>query len=170
MSINLFSWYSFPLESDKFILSYCYTTVDEQVVSYIKCIFPETTFCDTIESYNKCNDKKKVLFLRCDEKLSWDRVNLISDILNEKVYVIAVGTIDTIPRCVMSLSDIVIFDDKDTANKYTLPLHISACDITNNFIICDNRTYETGWIDDKRLGTQLCLVNKNVFKIATGNS
>ena len=178
MSINNFYWKMYPLELQKFFSVVCYRDSEGEVkhlIDYLKMIYPELPVCTDIEKYLETQRaKKQILFLHLKTALSWEHINVLSDLYLDNHFIIVAGTTETIPRICISLANVSFFTHYEDSNKYSLIQQITAFDTSNNFIVWDNRTFENStrnpkgesFIDTGKLGTDICMYNKNYVTIS----
>jgi hypothetical protein len=175
-NINIFSWDKFPVESDKFRMCICLENEiiedDNQsiknLIEYNKLLFPENIiYYKTIQDliyYKKqsYNIKSTVLIdLRNNEKNKnktsdlWLE-NLYMMILDlESIYCIIIGEYSKVPKIILTVSDIIIFDTTNTINKYLSERHnskLSNFDVTEKYYLM---------VDKRRMDFKIQVLEKS---------
>jgi hypothetical protein len=156
-NITTFNWDKFPVEEDKFLICICLkseqTNVEKidsnNIINYIKIIFPEENIIynnnsDIINYTKKLNTTSKCTLI-IDElsKNHWSQnISVLKKYLDNRGYIIIIKDYDNMPKLLLSISDIIIFDIDETANKYLTERHrmnISNFNNDSHHILIDKR-------------------------------
>lgn len=165
--ITVFSWNEFPVERDRFFVCICTENLEEfkskssitapttpashldplntSTLNFIKSVFPEEcktyTERNDIVEYKKRINKSTLLF-DFNKKSDWiDCMVVLQGYLNSGHFIF-VGPYENIPKTALTVSDILIFDTANTANKYLSERHnsnINNFNTNTHYILIDRR-------------------------------
>ena len=149
-NITTFNWNEFPVERDKFLICICLKTAQtkgekldsDNILNYIKVIFPEETISDITKKLNTTTTKSTLIIDELSENHWSQNVLILKKYLDNRGHIIIIGNYDNIPKLLLTISDIIIFDIDETANKYLTERHrmnISNFNNDSHHILIDKR-------------------------------
>lgn len=155
--ITVFLWNEFPVEKTKFTTCICKDGIEEskldELLNFIKLIYPEdyivyTTPKDLIEYKNRISVKKSTIIFDLCKTTDWAENLYILDRYLDRAYFIIIGLYEHIPKIYLTISDIMIFNDEETINKYLSTRHNS---LISNF---NHQSYYC-LLDKRRMGMKI---------------